>query len=100
MSFISFDSSDDICLISSGDLDVISSSSSIRVRNASNSSSSDNYTPEQLKQFLLKKNQKYRLVSNDSTKSLAAWWRAFGLINVQNENNKFEQIAGYSIIVT
>ncbi|CAF2972666.1 unnamed protein product, partial [Rotaria sp. Silwood2] len=40
-------------------------------------------------------NQKYRLVSNDSTKSLAAWWRAFGFINVQNENNKFEQIAGY-----
>ncbi|CAF2884827.1 unnamed protein product [Rotaria sp. Silwood2] len=95
MSFISFDSSDDISLISSGDLDVISSSSSIRVRNASNSSSSDNYAPEQLKQFLLKKNQKYRLVGNDSTKSLAAWWRAFGFINVQNENNKLEQIAGY-----
>ena len=61
MSSISFDSSDDICLISSDDLDVISSSSSIRVRNDPNLSFSGNYTLEQLKQFLSTKNQKYRL---------------------------------------
>jgi hypothetical protein len=106
MSSISFESYDDIILMSSGELDVTSNSSSSRVRNDSASSSSrvrndsassstDSYTSEQLKQFLLKKNEKYRLISNDSTKSLAPWWRAFGVITVQNENNEFEPIVGF-----
>jgi len=55
MSSISSDSADDICLISSGDLNVTSNSSSTCVRNNSNSSYSDNYTPEQSKQLSLKK---------------------------------------------
>ncbi len=76
MSSISFDSDDDVCLLSTADLTGTSNKSS---------SSSILYTPEQLKQFLLKKDQKFRLENNDSTKTLASWRRSFGYLTVISE---------------
>ncbi|CAF1471176.1 unnamed protein product [Adineta steineri] len=72
-----------------------SSFTTTRALNDSNSSSSDHYTAEQLKNYLFKKNPNYRLLKNDSTKSLSAWWRAFGFIFNLNENKEFEQIPGF-----
>ena len=73
MSSISFDSDDDDIRVVSipdvGDASKISSSAE------------KSYTPKQLKQFLLKKDNNFRLENNDSTKALAPWSAFFRICN-------------------
>ncbi len=77
MSSISFDSDDDdICVVSIPDVHDASKISS---------SAEKSYTPEQLKQFLLKKDHNFRLENNESKKALAPWWRSFGYVTVKNK---------------
>ncbi len=67
MSSISFDSDNDIYLLTTGGPNCASSTSSPGFVNDSTSSSSTSYTPEQLKQFFLRKDQNFRLEDNNSS---------------------------------
>jgi hypothetical protein len=85
MGSISFGSDDNIHLPSTNDLNNTSDSSTNCFVNDSTSSSSNYYTPEQLKHFLFKKDQRFRLDNNKSTKTSASWWRFFEYITIKNK---------------
>jgi hypothetical protein len=68
MSSITFDSDEDIYVLSSADRGNASNTSSPSTLNDL-ASSSNSYTPEQLNRFLLRKNENFRLENNSSTKT-------------------------------
>jgi len=94
MSSTTFDSDEDIYVLSSADRGNSSNTSSPSILNDL-ASSSNSYTPEQLNRFLLRKNENFRLENNSSTKTLASWWRAFGYVTTKNKRNEFERINGF-----
>jgi hypothetical protein len=69
MSSITFDSDEEIYVLSSADRGNASNTSSPSTLNDLASSSSNSYTPEQLNRFLLRKNENFRLENNSSTKT-------------------------------
>ena len=95
MSSISFDSDDDIHSLSTIHVNNTSNSPTDRRINDINSSSSNIYTPEQIKHFLFIKDQRFYIDNNISTKPLACWWRSFGYVYVKNKKNEFEKINGF-----
>ena len=84
MSSISFGSNDDIHVLPSTHSADTSDTSLNCFVNDSTLSSSNSYTSEQLKHFLLKKDERFRLTNNNSTETSASWWRSFSYLTVKN----------------
>jgi hypothetical protein len=59
------------------------------------SASSSSYTSNQLQRLLKYEKQKYSILTNESVKSLASWWRSFGYPAILNEENEFQRIPGF-----
>ena len=89
------DSDDEIHVLSSTNRNRYASNTPSRSLHDSTLSSSNSYTSERLSQCLLRKDENYRLENNNSTKTLAHWWRAFGYVNVKNRTKEFERIDGF-----
>jgi hypothetical protein len=83
----------DISSFSYIDEDNISISSFSNISNVVVVASS--YTSNQLQRLLQKEKQKFRILNNESTRTLASWWRSFGYPAVLSEKDGFERIPGY-----
>jgi hypothetical protein len=53
--------------------------------------SASSYTSNQLQRFLKYDNQKVCILTNESVKSLASWWRSFGYPAILNEKMNFNE---------
>ncbi|CAF1294249.1 unnamed protein product [Rotaria sordida] len=95
MNSATFNSDDEIYVLSSADRSADASNISSPGLLNDSTPPSNSYTSEQLNHFLLRKNENFRLENNNSTKILAPWWRAFGYITVKNKKKEFERINGF-----
>ena len=59
------------------------------------SASASSYTIDRLQRLLKHEKEKYSILTNDSVKTLAPWWRSFGFPAVRNEEDQFERIPGF-----
>ena len=91
MSSITFDSNDEIRVMSSSVPAATSIVCSSHLADRLTGNSSNIYTVERLKRMLLVQAPKIRLVPNHSSKLLVPWWRSFGYVAIKNENNEFER---------
>jgi hypothetical protein len=81
-----------ISSFSSVDEDEISISS---FSNISTVVAASSYTSNQLQRLLQKEKQKFRILNNGSTRTLASWRRSFGYPAVLSEKDGFERTPGY-----
>jgi hypothetical protein len=89
---MSVDLFDDIHSSTSADEDIIHILTSSTTFTGAGASS---YTSDQLQRLLKYEKQKYSILTNESVKPLAPWWRSFGYPAVINEENQFQRIPGF-----